>query len=142
MKKISVVIQSLSVLIILAAGCGRPDCENTNAVFNKFSPETQEYKEELMAQISRVKKSERRYWMDTYEEKDAQRYIHAYVQGDGLCAKIVLTVRDSEKGIEDILKNKGMGYSGAELEGLEFINRLDRVSGFEFVFQEVSGIDD
>jgi hypothetical protein len=63
------------------------------------------------------------------------------VQGDGLFAKFVLVVNDSKKGIEKLLKNKGRGYSGAELKDLKFSIRQN-VTSTEFVFQEISGIKD
>src|SRR6478736_3741671 len=115
-------IQILIVLFLLSAivSCDRPACKNTNTIFDKYSPDTKEYKDELVNQLTLVDKSKLTYWMDTYLEENNSKFIYAYVQGNGLCAKIILAVNSSDKGIEGILKNKGLGYSGAELEGLKF----------------------
>lgn len=79
--------------------------------------------------------------MDNYQEDNDSQYIYAHIQGDGLCAKIVLVVNDLNKGVEGILKTKGVGYCGAELEDLKFNIKQDSTST-EFVFQEISGIAD
>ena len=81
------------------------------------------------------------YWFDTYQENDNLQYIQARIQGDGLCAKIILTVKDSDKGIEGLLKNKGEGYNGAELEDLKYNIKQDSIYT-EFNFEEISGIAD
>jgi len=116
-------------------------CKNTNPNFDNYSPDTKEYKDELVKQLATVDKSKLTYWMDTYKEDNNSQTILAHIQGDGLCAKILLVVNESDKGIEGILKNKGLGYGGAELEDLKFDIKQDRTST-EFVFQEISGIVD
>ncbi|WP_113923531.1 hypothetical protein [Cognataquiflexum aquatile] len=79
--------------------------------------------------------------MDSYQEKNNSQYIHAHIQGYGLCAKIILTLKGMDKGIEGIIKSKGRGYSGAELEDLKFEIKQDSLTT-EFVFQQISGIID
>ena len=79
--------------------------------------------------------------MDTYQEESNAQSILVHIQGDGLCAKILLDVKNSQRGIEGILKNKGAGYQGAELEDLKFDIEQDSLST-EFIFREISGIID
>ena len=141
MTKISTFILTIFVLTILVTGCDRPTCKNTNPVFDKYSPDAKEYKDELVKQLATVDKSKLTYWMDTYQADNNSQYINAHIQGDGLCAKIVLTINSSDKGIEGIIKTKGMGYRGAELEDLKFDIKQDSTST-EFIFQEISGIVD
>ncbi|MEQ1665520.1 MAG: hypothetical protein ABL927_09120 [Bdellovibrionales bacterium] len=138
-----ILIKTLTVLFMLTfiVSCDRPVCKNTNTIFDKYSPDTKEYKDELVIQLAKVDKSKLTYWMDTYQEVNNSKYIYAHIQGDGLCAKIVLTVNGSDKGIDGILKTKGMGYRGAELEDLKFEIKQDSTST-KFVFQEISGIVD
>jgi len=123
------------------AGCDRPACENTNSIFSKFAPDAKEYKDELVKQLANVEKSQLSYWMDTYQENNDAQRILVNIQGKGLCAKILLVVKDSEKGIEGLLNNKGLGYRGAELENLKFDIQQDSVST-EFIYKEISGIVD
>jgi len=141
MRNISTFILTIFGLLILTVSCDRPDCKNTNPIFDNYTPDTKEYKDELVKQLAKVDRSKLNYWMDTYQEDNNLKYIVAHVQGEGLCAKIFLGVNDSEKGIEKLIMNKGMGYHGAELEGLKFDIKQDSKST-EFVFQEISGIVD
>lgn len=136
-------IKTLTVVFLLTfiISCDRPVCKNTNTIFDKYSPDTKEYKDELVKQLAKVNKSKLSYWIDTYQEVNNSEYIHAHIQGDGLCAKIVLVVNGADKGIEGIIKTKGMGYRGAELEDLKFEIKQDSTST-EFIFQEISGIVD
>jgi hypothetical protein len=141
MTKILTFILTIFGLAILVVGCDRPVCKNTNLIFNKYSADAKEYKDELVKQLATVDKSKLTYWMDTYQENNDAKLINIHIQGDGLCAKIILTINGSDKGIEGIIKSKGIGYSGAELEDLKFGIKQDSTST-EFVFQEISGIVD
>jgi len=135
-------INALSVFCLLTfiVSCDRAVCKNTNIIFDKYSPDTKEYKDELVKQLAKVDKSKLRYWMDTYQEHNNSKYFTAHIQGDGLCAKIYFTIV-SNKGIERLLKNKGMGYRGAELTDLKFDIKQDSTST-EFLFQQAGGIVD
>ena len=141
MTRISTFILVILGLTILVTGCARPACKNTNPIFDKYAPETKEYKDELVKQLAKVDKSRLNYWLDTYQADNNSQYILALIQGDGLCAKIALTINGSDKGIERIIKTKGIGYSGAELEDLKFDIRQGKLST-EFVFQEIRRIAD
>ena len=46
MKTKSILI--LSTLLIFLASCDRPDCENTNSIFDSNGAETNAYKKELV----------------------------------------------------------------------------------------------
>jgi hypothetical protein len=137
------IIRTMTVFFLfsLVLSCDRPDCKNTNSIFDKYSPDKKEYKDELVNQLVKVDKSKLTYWMDSYQETENSKSIHAHIQGNGLCAKIVLEIKDSENGIKGIIKNEGKGYRGAELENLKFDVRQDSNST-KFIFQEISGIKD
>ena len=141
MKRIPASILTMLGVVIFMTGCDRPGCKNTNPIFDKYSPQTKEYKDELVKQLARFDRSKLSYWMDSIQVDNNARFIHAHVQGDGLCAKIVLTIDSSEKGIEGIMRTSGMGYRGAELEDLRFDTRQDSAST-AFIFREVGGIID
>ena len=133
-------ITALSLLIFIVS-CDRPEYKNTNVIFNKFTPETKEYKDELIKQIEKVDKTKVTYWMKSYHENDNSQSINVNIQSDSLCAEIVLKIASSKNGIEGILKNKGKGYIGAELKNLKFEIEKDSAST-EFIFEEISGIID
>lgn len=135
-------IKSITVFcIIIMISCNRPICNNTNPVFNTFAPDTKQYKDELLKQLERADKTQLTYWLESYQQIGNSPLIYVSVQGGSLCAKLVLTIATSRKGIEGILKNKGEGYIGAELENLKFKIKKDHTST-EFIFQEISGIID
>lgn len=147
MKQLRIMMKPLFKSLIglcgltLILSCDKPVCENTNPVFDQYAPHSKEYKDELARQLKLVDNSKLSYWMGIYVEKNNLRYIYADIQGDGLCAVIVSTVKDSQEGIEGILKAKGMGYRGAELRDLKF-DLLQDSSGTEFIFKSVDSIVD
>ena len=140
MARISIFILRILGLAVLLINCDRPSCKNTNLIFENYPPDSKEYKEELAKQLAMVDKSKLTYWMDSYQEGNHSQYIIAHIQGDGLCAKIYLTI-ESDKGIEELLKNKGIGYRGAELTDVKFEVIQDSTST-EFIFQKAGGITD
>ena len=128
-------------LFTLMVSCDRPECKNANPVFNQHAPETKVYKDELAKQLKIVDNSKLSYWMGIYQKTDGKEYIHANIQGDGLCAVLVLSIRESQNGIEGILRTKGMGYRGAELKHLRFDVLQDK-SNTEFIFKSIESIID
>jgi hypothetical protein len=132
---------AILAISIITASCDRPACENTNPIFDKYSPGENEYKDELLNQLSQIEKSKLTYRVETYQKIHNSEYIGVHIQGDGLCAKIILLIKNSHKGIENILEHEGMGYMGAELKELKFSISQDSAKT-EFVFQEVSNIVD
>ena len=136
-------IKSITVLCFLTfiVSCDKPICKNTNPIFDKFSPYKKEYIDELVKELEKIDKTKLTYWMENYQEIGKSQFIYVNIQSEGLCAKTVLKIESSKKGIEGILKNNGDGYIGAELENLKFEIKKDSTSTV-FVFKEISGIVD
>ncbi|MES2411448.1 MAG: hypothetical protein V4535_08400 [Bacteroidota bacterium] len=136
-------VTSILALCLLSfnVSCDRPNCKNNNPIFDKYAPNEKEYKAELVEQLAKTDESKLTYWMDTYREENNTKYMEVYVQGEGLCAKMVLTVNDSEKGIEGIIRTKGISYGGAELEGLKF-DIMETPEGKIFVYRSLNYIID
>jgi len=130
----TVTIFSVSIFIV---SCDRPECKNINPVFDKYSPETREYKNELVKHLKRIDNSKLSYWLDKYQEDDSLQYLHVFIQGDGLCAKGVVTVNKWDDKLEGIHKAKGKGYSGAELTNL----KIDSTNT-ELIYQSIDAIVD
>src|SRR5689334_5958646 len=100
----------IAAILNFIVACDRPECKNTNPVFDQFTPDETEYKTELIKQISLSSIPDLRYWFDVAYDRDEKYYILIYIQGDGLCAKGEIYVPDRRK-IKG-LRNKG-GYHGA-----------------------------
>ncbi|MBU0488576.1 MAG: hypothetical protein KKA07_06740 [Bacteroidetes bacterium] len=111
--------------LALFTSCDRPECTNTNPVFDNFSPESKEYKDELVRQLKIIDKDDLRCFFDKYLEDDSLRYLQVLIQSADLCAMAVITVRNSDEQIKGIIEAKGQGYSGAEFIKLEFVALQD-----------------
>ena len=128
-------------LLLFIVSCDRPECTNTNKVFDNFTPEAREYKDELIKQLEKTNKSELRFWLKNCKEMNGSQFINVNIQSEKICAEMELIIASSEKGIDEILKTKGEGYLGAELKNLKFEIKKDS-SSTEFIFEEISEIID
>ena len=136
-------IKTLTAFCVLTfiASCDRPECKNTNSVFDKYSPETKEYKEELVKQLKRIDNSKLSYWLDKYQEDDSVQYLHVFIQGEALCAKGIVTIKKWDDKLDGIRTSNGMGYSGAELSNLK-IDIYQDSTKTEFIYNSVDAIVD
>ena len=141
MKNYSILTLCVLCLTFFMVSCNHPNGKNTNPIFNQYTPETKTYKDELVKQLHQTDTSQLTYSMEAYKEVNNLPYLYVHIQGDSLNAEMVLQIKDSKKGIEEILSNKGKGYSGAVLEHLRFDIQQDSTAT-TFVFKEISGIVD
>ena len=111
-------------LVAIAIACNRPVCKNANPLFDKYSPESMEYKNELVKHLAIAEKSKLTYWFNQYVKSNEQEQLFFNVQGDGLCAVIVLNVDEWNK-VEELRNNMGVGFRGAEFKNLQFDTRQD-----------------
>ena len=133
--------KSFLILSILFLGsCNRPNCENTNSVFDSNSIETNTYKKELVKEMARVGKENLTYWLSNYTEQNGKEFIIVNIKGNGLCAKGLLQVNDW-KNIEGIKRAKGVSYKGAELKGLTF-DIITNAESIDFIYNNIERIVD
>ena len=135
--KIKAVI--LIVCVWVLTSCDMPECTNTNPIFENYSPGSKQYNDEVV-RLKNTGSSSPRYWFESYENDGDKEYIHVFIQGDSLCAKAILTVKDWH-GLEGIQRTQGKGYRGAELDNLNFEVYQDS-SRTELIFQSVDKIID
>ena len=138
MKNLSILI--LSSFVFLFASCDRPECKNTNPIFDSNGVETNIYKKELIKEIERIGKENLTYWLSEYSEQNGQEYITVHIQGAGLCAKGTIRVTDW-KNMNGIKKTKGKGYHGSELRDLNF-DAISEGDSITFVFKNLGAIID
>lgn len=129
----------LLVIIVFTSACDRPECKNTNAIFDQFTLDKKEYKSELAKQMQSVGAENLTYWFDKYLKKDDKEFIVIHIQGEGICAKGEILVNDWNK-IEG-MRREHAGYRGAELEGLK-IAMEEGSSGTNFIFKDIDKIID
>lgn len=130
----------IAVVVLIVISCDRPECSNTNPVFDANPPESNEYKMELAAQLDNNPEG-LTYWFDRYEEKNGEELMAVFVQGENLCAKAIITIREPNDKLDGIIRAKGGGYHGAELDGLEFAT-VKQAGETMFVYKNLGSILD
>ena len=135
--KLSFKIITLCILTLFS--CGKPDCVNTNQVFNKYKSDQFEYKNEIeRLMISDYDKIE--FWLDGYVKNDSGEFIKVQISGENICAKTLVKVTDWTK-LEGIQKTQGRAYSGAKLVGLKFSSKKDSTNTY-FLFKDIEKVID
>ena len=127
-------------LFLGIVSCDRPNCNNQNAVFETNLPESKTYKDELVKQLANVDQSKLSYWFQKYEQQNGSEFLHFYVQGDDLCATLVLTMKNWHK-LEHVRDKKGNSYHGAQFTNLKFYIQQDSLST-TFVYQTFEKVID
>lgn len=140
MKTKNKIILSLFGLALILSACDRPVCKNTNPVFDKYSPDSDEYKSELIKQLGIVDKTKLTYWFSQYVESVGKELLFFHIQGDGLCAMLVLNV-DNWSKLEELRQKKGVSFRGAEFINLKFEIVQDSLNT-EFKFLDFERIID
>ena len=130
----------LAVAIIFFVSCDRPECTNTNPVFDSNGIETIDYKRELASEIERIGMENLTYWFSDYTVQNGKEFITVNIQGEGLCALGILQVNEWTN-IEGIKKTAGVSYRGAELKGLVY-DIVDDGSSINFIYQDIEHIVD
>ena len=139
MKTKSILIYS--VILILLASCNRPVCKNDNPIFEKFSPSSKEYKNELVSQLKTIDHKELRYWLKEYARVNGEEYLKFHIQSDNLCAIIVLTMQHWDDKLKYVRAAKGKSYQGAEFTNLKFDVLQDSLKT-EFIYTSFDKIID
>lgn len=78
------ILLPLFCLALLLSACDRPVCKNINPVFDKYSPDSDEYKSELIKQLEVVDKTKLTYWFSQYVESAGKELLFFHIQGDGI----------------------------------------------------------
>ena len=129
----------ISIILFTYIACDRPNCKNTNPIFDKFSPESSEYKLELSKQIQSVGFENLDYLFDKYFKINDKEYIVINVHNDSVCAKAIVEVKNWSK-IEGLRKEIN-GYRGAKLNGLRM--RIEHVGNkVDFIYEDIANIED
>ena len=138
MKKISFL--TLSIFAFILISCYRPECKNTNPIFDNNSFESHTYKTELIKEIDRIGKENLTYWLSDYSEQNGQEYIDIHIQGEELCAKGLIHVTEW-KNMKGIRSAKSEGYRGAQLKDFDF-DFITKNESIIFEFKSLSKIID
>lgn len=143
-KKTLIILVILTVLITgLVSFCNRPDCISANPVFDKFDPESIEYRNELKNQIEQIGQDKLNFWIFSLKRIDGADYLKLYVQSDQLCA-ILFAKNLSFKAISkfpDKNLESSLGYHEARLVNVEL--KIDTTRNqTNFVIEKIGRILD
>jgi len=140
MKILNVV--SLCILLVSMMSCDRPECTNTNSIFNQHQPSSKIYKDELVKELKNAGQSKLTYWLKEYEEIEGEEYLHFYVQGGDLCAIMILSMNDHwDEKLKYVKSSRGVSYRGAEFKNLKF-DIQQSLSTTEFIYKKLDHILD
>lgn len=112
---------TFSIVSLLFFSCSeQKKCSNVNPMLNEVDYKTTSYRKAVIDAIQKLPEESVHYYLENYFVENGFEYIMAIVKSDDiLCAKVQLQIKP-EVFLEDIRKTKGMGYRGAELEGIHF----------------------
>ena len=117
--RINMIILLLFTSFLVVISCDRLNCTNNNPIFEKNSPDSKLYKDELVKRLNNIDKTELTCWLQKYDQQDGKESLYFHIQGDGLCAILHLNVNDWSK-LEVVRERKGIGRRGAEFTNLKF----------------------
>ncbi len=124
----------------LLGSCTEHTCHNSMQVFDANPPESAEYRKALIQLIRGDKGNSLQYIFDRYVEQDGKKYLSINIYEDSICAKALVEVHDSY-GIEKLVRNKGLGYSGSELVDLR-LTVADSATNPRLVYSNLAFIID
>ena len=129
----------LTSIFIVVNSCDRPECNNTNPTFVKFTADSKEYKKELAKEMQSIGIENLSYWFEKYIKQGDKEFIEIHIQGKTLCAIGKIQVNDWSKisGMRKVTN----GYRGAELKGLRIKIQNDSTET-NFVYDNIETIID
>lgn len=129
----------LIICIIALTACNNVKENIPNSVFDKLSPASKEYRDELAAKLKSNSEGFH-YTFKNYVENDGKKYLDIEVKGDDFKATGLVLVNSWNK-LDGIKRTKGLGYSGAELRGLK-LDIQKTPYGANFVYNDLEEIVD
>jgi len=137
--KLSTLKTTLISCIVALTACNNVKDNTSNSVFEKFSPSTKEYKNELATKLKLNPKG-LLYTLNKFVENDGKEYLDIKVKGDDFEATGLVLVNNWNK-LEGIKRTKGQSYGGAELKGLK-LDIQENSSGANLVYNDLEKIVD
>jgi hypothetical protein len=97
------------------------ECEQTNPVFETYTYETKEYRNELISLLNQHRKGDLTYWFRDYENDS---HISVFVRSEHICAIAYVTVNEWTPNIAFLKERKGW-TKHPEVYGLELDLKSD-----------------
>lgn len=140
MKKRFLHLLIIYTILLGLIACDRPECLNENPIFDQHDAHSKIYMDELAKELETIDSQKLTYWLKSYEEKEGKEYLHFHIQGEELCAVLVLEMQHWVK-LLDVREKKGKHYIGSQFTKLEFEIR-QQPTKTEFIYQSHGRIID
>jgi hypothetical protein len=144
MKRSTNVILLLGLLALYS--CKRSSCKSDDPILGTYGPEKEEYKKELIRQLEHADRSALSCWISSHWQKKnregvlLEEHIRLHIQGDNLCAEMIMRVNENNKGITG---NYELMLDQEKMDFEDVSYRVVRDKGkTEFVLEEIAGITD
>jgi len=136
---LSTLKNTLISCILAFTACNNAKDNTSNSIFEKFSPATKEYKNELATKL-KSNPVELHYTFNKLVENNGKEYLDVEIKGNDFKATGLILVNNWTK-LEGIKKTKGLSYSGAELRGLK-LNIEESPAGANLIYNDLEEIVD
>lgn len=137
MKYIKLIFPAIYIFLF---ACDRPECNNTNPVFDNNTPNSEIYKSELAKQIRSRNSKDIFYWIDQDTMENGKDYLLVHTQSGHLCAQMHMQVNDWGR-LAHVKEVHSMSYIGAGLEDLQY-DIVQDSTGTHFIYKSVEDIID
>lgn len=108
----------LVLLVALTLSCQKKECHNTNPVFESNAPASAIYKTELVRLIAASQPTDIHYYLKGFTDTETTDYLLLNISGKDFCATSTVALSGNDAVANQLRGTRGMGYNGAELEGL------------------------
>ncbi|MCW3123611.1 MAG: hypothetical protein JWQ38_3103 [Flavipsychrobacter sp.] len=109
-------------------------CTTDDPILLQYSPDDIQYKAELIKQLNMHDRKKLHFYIEKYVERAKKPFMFVSIEGDGLCARMVLDIKNENK-LADYKTVKGLTYNGAEITAMQF--GIDSSFGsYLFLFEE------
>jgi len=129
------IIKIAVVVLAALSSCSRASKDS----FSTRNPDSKEFKNELARRI-KADDGKLTYSFNSFKAKGTMEFIHVDIEGVDFHVTTAVIVENWGK-LSQIRKNKGVGYSGAELKGLK-LTVEDTSDGAVFKYKDVKEIID
>ena len=118
-------------------------CNNTNPIFEKFNPDSKEYKNELIQKLKTLKAKNITYYITGcgHNKEENIEYLAIRIESKDLCAYANINVYKKDQQISSIFETEAFGYRGSEIEGLKLEIIQDSIKP-EFIYRGMERIID
>jgi hypothetical protein len=119
------------------------NCNNTNPIFDKYNPDSDEYKKELIKKLRLLGIENATYYITGcgHNKEYDTEYLSVRVEGKELCAYADINIYKKDKHITSIFETEAFGYRGSEIEGLKLEISKDSTRP-EFIYHGMKRIID